>query len=305
MGEQEHSPFTLETITDLIIAEIYKAFGIHPDSRVGRFIYPLIRVPAVRFSRIGMQFDEVVAQKGIAAGASWALPNFIKGFLSFGEEKVPQEGPLLVVSNHPGVADSLVLTAALRREDLKIIAGGIPFIMNLPHASQHFIFVNEDTHLRMNTCRSAIRHLEDGGSVLIFPSGRIDPDPAVMPGAPESIDRWSASIELFLRKVPDARLLVAIVSSVLTRHNVYHPLTRLRQTVMDRQRVAEFIQVMQNLILKKKADLLAQVSFANPVTVPELQFIYRLEGVLESIKATARAQMETHQRLPFHRQGAN
>jgi hypothetical protein len=305
MYDQETSPFTLETLTNLIISEIYKAFGVSPESRVGRFIYPLIHVPAVRFSRIGMQFDEVVAQKGIAAGAGWALPNFIKGFLAFGEENVPREGPLLVVSNHPGVADSLVLTAALRREDLKIVAGGIPFIMNLPHASQHIIFANEDTHMRMNTCRSAIRHLEDGGSVLIFPSGKIDPDPAVMPGAPESIDRWSASIELFLRKVPDAKLLIAIVSSVLARHNVYHPLTRLRQTVMDRQRVAEFIQVMQHLILKKKADLLAQVSFANPITVPELQFISRLEGMLDSIKATARAQMETHQRLPFHGHGVN
>jgi 1-acyl-sn-glycerol-3-phosphate acyltransferase len=303
MIEQEHTPFTLEKLTDLITAEIYKAFSIQANSRIGRFFHPLFRIPAVRFSRIGMQFDEIVADKGIAAGANWALPNFIKGFLSFGEEKVPQEGPLLVVSNHPGVADSLVLTAALQREDLKIVAGGIPFIMNLPHASQHIIFATDDIHMRMNTCRSAIRHLEDGGSVLIFPSGKIDPDPAVMPGAPESIDRWSKSIELFLRKVPEAKLLVAIVSSVLAGRYVYHPLTRLRQTVIDRQRVAEFLQVMQHLILKKKADLLAHVSFANPVTVPELQLISRLESILESIKANARAQLEVHQNLPFHGQG--
>ncbi len=73
----------------------------------------------------------------------------------------------------------------------------------------------DDDTLRANAVRRSIQHLKDGGAVLIFPSGQIDPDPAVLPGAREALEKWSKSIAIMLRRVPETRLVSAITSGVL------------------------------------------------------------------------------------------
>ncbi len=55
----------------------------------------------------------------------------------------------------------------------------------------------------MAAARSGIRHLQNGGALLLFGTGLIDPDPAVYPGAEKEIENWSPSIDLFLRHVPE------------------------------------------------------------------------------------------------------
>jgi hypothetical protein len=36
--------------------------------------------------------------------------------------------------------------------------------------------------------KNSFRHLREGGSVLIFPSGTVDPDPALFSNAPLALD---------------------------------------------------------------------------------------------------------------------
>jgi len=99
------------------------------------------------------------------------MPYFVTDLRVWGQSNVPKEGPLLIISNHPGTYDSIAISAALPRNDLKIIAGGYPFLRQLPAASQHLIFVSSDIQERMTSLRNAIRHLQQGSSLLIFPSG--------------------------------------------------------------------------------------------------------------------------------------
>ncbi len=44
-------------------------------------------------------------------------------------------------------------------------------------------------------------------AVLIFPTGRIDPDPALSPEAVHDLGKWSPSIEIILRHVPQTARL--------------------------------------------------------------------------------------------------
>ena len=91
------------------------------------------------------------------------------------------------------------------------MTAGNPFFRSLPNLRQHLIYATNDTHVRMATIRKALRHLGEGGSLLIFPSGKVDPDPNYfLSEARLSLDRWSDSLELLLRAA--ARLVVAINS---------------------------------------------------------------------------------------------
>jgi len=136
----------------------------------------------------------------------------------------------------------------------------------------NFIFATrDDTHQRMSALRSGIRHLRNGGALLMFPSGHIDPDPAVLPGALEGLQDWSRSVEVMLRRAPDAQVLVTIVSGVLARACTRSPLTRIRKRPMDRQRIAEFVQVIEQMVLGRTLAILPSVSFAEPVSTADLR----------------------------------
>ena len=77
------------------------------------------RVPVGRLARQVLAFDEVVGESGIGAGGSWALERMCRSARIEGRENVPLGGPLLLVSNHPGLADAVALFAATPREDLR------------------------------------------------------------------------------------------------------------------------------------------------------------------------------------------
>jgi hypothetical protein len=116
-----------------------------------------------------------------------------------------------------------------------------------------------------------IRHLRDGGSVLIFPSGNVDPDPAILPGADRALDGWSRSLDLLLRSVPETRVLLTIVSDVLLPSLALNPLTRLRKELRDRQKIAEFLQVSLQMILRWGPSLTARLSLGEPLGAADLQ----------------------------------
>lgn len=117
----------------------------------------------------------------------------------------------------------------------------------------------------MHVVRESIRHLEAGGSLLLFARGRIDPDPAFMPHADENLSYWSRSLEIFLNRVPRTRVLVTVVSGVLHPRFMHHPLTWLRRAREDRQRLAMIAQVIQQM-LGRRIELMARVTFGDLVS---------------------------------------
>jgi hypothetical protein len=122
----------------------------------------------------------------------------------------------------------------------------------------------------MMVLRKGLRHLTAGGSLLIFGSGGIDPEPAYMDGAGDEIETWSPSIGFFMKKVPGIRSLITIVSDVLSPKFIRHPLTLFRKNRRDKQRISEFIQIIQQIISPGKLLLRPSVSFADPICAEEL-----------------------------------
>jgi len=178
---------------------------------------------------------------------------------------------LLVASNHPGATDSVTIMACLPRADLRIVISDVPFTRALPAGRDHLIYASPETAGRVHATREMIRHLRAGGSLLIFPGTTLDPDPALLPGAAERLGVWSRSIALVLRRVPETRLVGTIASGVLSPRFLSHPLTRLAPPGWQRLKLAEVLQILNQLTSGRRYGLTPRVTFGEPVTLAELR----------------------------------
>ena len=261
-------PVELCEINDLeknLLDEIFKALGLGYSNPLRPFIEPLFSPAARRFAKLAVSFDHDVNNYNFNNAARRLLPIFTREVRAYGAENIPTIGPLLIVSNHPGTVDGLVIASQLPRPDLKIITSGFPFIRNLAATAKHLIYSSFDTFERMKVVRAAIRHLRDGGAVLIFPSGGIDPDPAVMPGALAELETWSPSLNVILRQVPSARVLITMVSGVLHPGWIHSPIIKIRNGRRNQQRAAEFFQIIQQLLFPNSLQINPSVYFAKPM----------------------------------------
>ena len=235
----------IEVLTQVCVDELLDAFGLGWAARWRLPLELLSRFPARRLARQVAIYDEVVGESGLAAGGAWALGRMARHVAIEAQENVPPEGPLLLVANHPGLADALALFAAVPRRDLRVVAAERPFLAALPNTSRYLIPVSERSpKKRFEAVRSATRHLKRGGAVLTFPGGKIEPDPAVLPGAVEALERWSESLDLFVRLVRGLTVVPAIVSGVLSPTALRNPLILVRRRPRDREWLAASIQMM-------------------------------------------------------------
>jgi 1-acyl-sn-glycerol-3-phosphate acyltransferase len=221
----------------------------------------LCRPIARRFADQVLIYDELVGLAGLQAGHMWMLEQFVQDVDVRGLEQVPASGPLLIVSNHPGVADGSALMAHIERPDLRIVAADNAFIRALPQTSRYLFFMDNTKATRLHLVRRATRHLRDGGALLLFPAGEIEPDPAILPGAVDTLDDWTLSMDLFARLVPEIVIVPAVVSHVLSPRVLQTRLVRLRQGADERRRLAALLQVL----LPRLHDNVVQLTFGTPV----------------------------------------
>jgi hypothetical protein len=97
----------------------------------------------------------------------------------------------------------------------------------------------------------------------------VEPDPELMAGAKESIEQWSPSLEIMLRKVPAAQLQISLISGVIQPAFMQNPIVRLRRTLFARQKLAEFIQIMQQMVLPKSVHTEANITLSKPLAVSD------------------------------------
>jgi hypothetical protein len=211
-GSRDH----LERLTQVCVDDLISAFGLDRASYGRALMESISRIPARRLAGQILTYDEIVGASGLRTGGAWALKRLSRNTNIEGQDNVPRGGPLLLVSNHPGLADAVALFAATPRDDLRVIAAERPFLDALPHTSRHLLTVAETYGGRSGVARAAARHLRGGGGVLIFPAGRIEPDPAVLPGAVEALDHWSSSADLFARLTPGLTVVPVVVSGVIS-----------------------------------------------------------------------------------------
>ena len=288
----------VSTLTHEITLEILGAFGLPRSEWVEKTIGALFTKPATKFSQVMASLDQNIAMYGVREAARRLLPYFVDDSSVSGIENIPTKGPLLITSNHPGTVDGVAISASVPRDDLKVFVGGIPFLDKLPNVREFLIFSDRThTNTRAAALRRSIRHLENDGALLIFPSGQIDPDPAVLPGAHEALENWSRSIALMLRKVPHANILPTITSGVLAKESTRTLLTILGKDGVAKRRIMEFIQTMRQILSGEKFGLTPRVSFAPPLNLKDLGSSGDIDQVIHMIVDRAKYLLAQHMSL--------
>ena len=125
---------------------------------------------------------------------------------------------------------------------------------------------------------------------MIFPGGRIEPDPEVHPGAIDSLRGWSKSTGLLVRLVSSVRVVPVIVRGVLSKRAIRHPLTRLRRLEKDRERLGAMLQI----ILPAFRTGRVRVAFGEPLQGEAL-----LESTSDLQEITARIIKEARSLIEF------
>ena len=264
----------INSLRNALIDEIIRAVGLPKNASLPRaLLATLFHGPIEEFSSSGINFDQMVAENGFQKAAAWLLPRACSSVTAHGTEHIPTQGPLLIIANHPGTFDVLLIASIVNRNDIKIITSDIVFLKNLPNTSAHLIFRarTNDIQSRMTAVRAGIRHLQSGGALILLGTGYLDPDPEISALAGKNLEHWSPSIDLFLEKVPETNVLVTIVSGMLSRGWSDHPITWLRRDAWRKRLLAEVGQVAQQLLFPGSLYLNPHVSFAPAVGTAELQ----------------------------------
>jgi hypothetical protein len=295
-NEDNPSIAHIEKIRQFLIEEIFTAFARPIPAWLRFLLTPVIWIPANRFARLAARLDRRIADDGITAAARWFLPHFVVRLNSNFAGCIPTKGPILIASNHPGAYDVVAIASCLERDDLKIVVSDELFYRSLPALNEHLIYVAQDAQGRMASIREMIHHLNQGGVILIFPSGKVDPDPALNSDlrATELVTDWSGSIEIVLRRIPETHFIVAIASGVLSRFATRNPLTRIPPEPWQQRKSAEFIQVILQMVFGFRFGLSPRVSFQSPVRIIELEKANNPAERRDLILNLARAAVSDH-----------
>ena len=297
MVEKLGSQLEQNQLASELVGELVRALGFAKNGLMKRISKPFVWQPMSKFSKLALQFEEIVIHQGFQKAAAWFISHFVDRVQVLGQERLPNAGPLIIASNHPGAYDSLVISANIPRNDLKIISSPIPFLQRFPFSSNHLLFSDRDAYTRMGVVRKGIRHLEQGGALLVFARGTIDPDPASMAGTEVEIPQWSSSLGLFLRKVPQTQMAISMVSGILIPEFVQHPLTALRKNRVDKQRISEFFQVIRQLINHESLKVSPHLTFSSPISLLELGQEKTLKELSQLIVSRALEEFEFHLRM--------
>lgn len=184
------------------------------------------------------RWDRQIERSTFIETAQDALHLFTSGFDLSSADEIPKTGPLLAVANHPGMYDSIGAIVTVGREDVRVVAARREFFRVLPNISRHLLTIEKDASLRLEAMRHIIQALRDGQAVIIFPSGRLEPEPALLPGAAAALEQWSGSVGIFLSKVPETRLLPILISQTLSPKAWNSWLARLPKTQKRRHQAA-------------------------------------------------------------------
>lgn len=292
-------PSLTADLTRHLSDEFAKALNLRPGGRLHRVLQPVLLWPVRRFARLLAATDAHIGREGFCAGAAWLADQLVRPAAVHGAQHIPADGPLLLTANHPGAYDSVLLIKALRRDDLLVITSFLPTLMRMPHANPHFHQVRRgDGHAEAMVAR-AKPHLEAGGALLIFPSGNIDPDPALDARAEAALGDWSSSIGLLLQAAPRTQALVAVVGNILSPRWLRSPIARTQPDGYKRRRLAEFMQISQIVLHGRPRRAVPRLHFAPPLRAADWPELTTAAQLRDRLVEHARALLATHLATPL------
>lgn len=233
----------------------------------GRLLLRLVLGGRVRrFARDMARFDAAVGHVGAADAAGLLARRLRARIVAADPHRVSSSGPVLLVANHPGLLDALAVYATAPRSDLVALARSKPLLGLLPEMTRHLLIMPDDAD-RVGPARALLRYLGDGGAALLFPAGRLEPEPTHVLEDEEPLGDWSPGlgtlVRLAARRGIPLRIVPTAVSGVLSdrARRRFGPLIALRRTPRARADLAALLQ----LAFPRLAPTTIRVRYGDPI----------------------------------------
>lgn len=227
----------------IILKSVVDAFQFHNrflNRALHLLFYPLI----LPLSALIYRYDKAIGQLGYSQeSAANVVALYSQGLRVEGLADVPRTGPLLVVANHAGLGDALVVQGTLPRTDVRTVVYHQGLLNGIPNFFSHCIAI--DPEQPMLALREMMRCLKNNESVLLFPRGQIEKDPAIdLDMALSSLSDWSESVMLLARRVPHLVVVPVAVGGITSRRSLRNPLLRFYRDPEKRSFLAATFQMM-------------------------------------------------------------
>ncbi|MBI5030829.1 MAG: hypothetical protein HZB51_09900 [Chloroflexi bacterium] len=284
----------IATLTRINIQDMVDNFGLSGLRYGRRVIERAFWSPAHIFARQMAQFDRRIGEIGLAAAAHELLLRYVNRVEIIGAENVSRTGGVVLAANHPGMMDTLACFSTIPRTDLHIVSADREFVRALPNIARRSFWVSDDLRERLTVVRQVSRFLQTDGAVLICPAGQIEPDPATMPGAIESLTRWSDSLGMFVRLAPQCVVVPTVISSVVYAPALHNPLARLRRDQKSRERAAATIQAFLHTIGYLRSRMRVRIEFGAPLSAADLIELGNAAAITKAISESVKQLILRH-----------
>jgi 1-acyl-sn-glycerol-3-phosphate acyltransferase len=209
-----------------------------------------------QFSENLADFNQRLDTHGLAHAAVDICLRYNGQVAANGVHLIPEAGPLLLVSNHPGMFDTLAIYATLPRPDIKALARPQPLLGLMEALAPNLLLLPDEGPGRSGSLREVLRVLREGTPLLIFPAGHLEPEPVLLgqhgPGTQfptEPFQPWSAGIGTMVRMaarqgIPLRVVPTSIVGALSTSTwRWFGPLIRRRPDLRTREDLVAVLQV--------------------------------------------------------------
>ena len=216
------------------------------------------------------------------------------GFTDDDLARIPKEGPVVVVANHPfGGIEGIILLSVLRRvrPDVKAMANYL--LAAIPDMREDFIFVDpfgskDAIRANLRSIKESIAWVKDGHLLIVFPSGEVSSfhKRAMRVRDPQ----WSASIAAIVRKASATVVPIFFAGRNTLFFNLMgliHP--RLRTGLLPRQLVNK-----KGRILKFRVGTALTQKLLEPFSTDDVQLITYMR-----FRSYLQAERETHRTRRF------
>lgn len=200
-------------------------------------------------------YNEQLASDGLAAASLELCARYHGRVEAEGLENIPQSGPLLLVSNHPGMFDTLAIFSTLPRADIRALARPQPLLGLLAGLAPNLLMLPDEGPGRAGILRQVLQSLRADGALLVFPAGHLEPEPMLIgrhsqsPVGTEPLGPWSSGVgtlvKLAVRQGVPLRVIPMSISGVLSTSTWrwFRPILQLRKTLRGREDMTAVLQV--------------------------------------------------------------
>lgn len=185
-------------------------FASYRRRSVNAFVSPLFLVPTVVFVLRLLRLDREITANGVANAMGRILRRYYRG-VSVIRGTVPSSGPVLLVGNHPGLGDLPALAVATKRRDLFAIAKKRALMRDMPGVLSRCVVIDETLSSRARAIRRIVEIAREGGAIVVYPAGSIEPDPALVGADHPILGDWPSFVDGIARRLLREGLSVPVV----------------------------------------------------------------------------------------------